>query len=89
MTRLLCVVLVVVGACVPMSSIGPFVKRVARTDQVLTVEYCEIVLEGGKLREGACRLQTIPLALPPPPSAAPPPPAPSGAVPSPPAQPPS
>jgi hypothetical protein len=62
-------------ACAGESTVGPYVKSVARQGPWLIVQKCTIVLSGDELHEGECSMEQMPLGTIPiqqPPMVAPP-----------------
>lgn len=82
MSRALVIAALLAG-CANRSTVGPFVKSVARTGDYLAVVKCMITLEREELTEEQCTIEHVPLraipmqALPPapPPTVPPAPPA--------------
>jgi hypothetical protein len=52
---------ILLSGCVTTSSVGPYVKHVARNGDWLVVHKCMIVLEGDNLSESNCTVEQVPL----------------------------
>lgn len=50
------------AGCTSTTTIGPYVKSVARNGAWLAVQKCMIVMEGDELSEGECTVDHVPLA---------------------------
>jgi hypothetical protein len=59
--KALVAMLLLCGACVNESAIGPYVKSVNRNGNWLIVQKCMIMMEGDDLAEGRCTMEQLPL----------------------------
>lgn len=60
-----------VTGCTSTTTIGPYVKSVARNGAWLAVQKCMIVMEDDVLSEGSCTVEHVPLGTLPPTPVAP------------------